>query len=196
MLNQKDIWQAIDRLALINGLSTSGLARKAGLDPTSFNPSKRFGKDGRPRWPSMESIHKILFATQSEMADFLGLFIASSPGIKVPLRPWGKALIPGKKDWDNFTLNLDDPACFALEIEGNDYLPLYRDGDALFISPNASLNIGDKLVIANQQTLFLGILLKNNSKQISLASINNQQSLQTLEHSEISWLAKIIFASQ
>ena len=42
------------------GFSASGLAKKAGLDPTSFNPSKRNGPDGRPRWPTTESIARVL----------------------------------------------------------------------------------------------------------------------------------------
>jgi len=41
MLKHGDVWRAIDPLAAKNGLSASGLARRAGLDPTSFNKSKR-----------------------------------------------------------------------------------------------------------------------------------------------------------
>ena len=60
MLSHDRIWQAIDRLAEEHDLTASGLARKAGLDPTTFNRSKRVAADGRPRWPSTESIAKIL----------------------------------------------------------------------------------------------------------------------------------------
>ena len=41
MLTHSDIWNAVDRLAARAGLSASGLAKKAGLDPTTFNKSKR-----------------------------------------------------------------------------------------------------------------------------------------------------------
>ena len=51
-MRHKDIWRGIDQLAAHHGLAPSGLARRAGLDPTAFNPSKREGADGRPRWPS------------------------------------------------------------------------------------------------------------------------------------------------
>jgi phage repressor protein C with HTH and peptisase S24 domain len=40
-LTHPQVWNAIDRLAARYGYSASGLAKKAGLDPTSFNKSKR-----------------------------------------------------------------------------------------------------------------------------------------------------------
>ena len=72
-MQHNDIWRAIDALAAENGLSASGLARKAGLDPTAFNPSKRTGPDGRARWPSTESVAKVLAATGTGMDDFADL---------------------------------------------------------------------------------------------------------------------------
>ena len=62
-MKHDDIWRALDTLAAENGLSASGLARRAGLDPTTFNPSKRRMQDGRARWPSTESVAKVLDAT-------------------------------------------------------------------------------------------------------------------------------------
>ncbi len=73
MLTHDQIWQSIDRLAHAHGYSPSGLARKAGLDPTTFNKSKRVSADGKPRWPSTESISKILSVTGAGMAEFLSL---------------------------------------------------------------------------------------------------------------------------
>ena len=72
-MRHDDIWRAIDTLAAENGLSSSGLARKAGLDPTSFNLSKRRATDGRLRWPSSESLAKILAATGARLEDFTAL---------------------------------------------------------------------------------------------------------------------------
>lgn len=63
-----DIWRGLDLLAEQNGLSVSGLARRAGLDATAFNKSKRTAKDGRPRWPSTESISRALVAVNAELA--------------------------------------------------------------------------------------------------------------------------------
>ena len=72
MLSHDQIWGAIDRLAERHDLTPSGLARRAGLDPTSFNKSKRLSVDGRLRWPSTESIAKVLEATGASMEEFLG----------------------------------------------------------------------------------------------------------------------------
>ncbi|MGQ7790979.1 S24 family peptidase [Faunimonas sp. B44] len=73
MWNHETVWRAIDALAAEHGLSASGLARKAGLDQTAFNRSKRVGGDGRPRWPSTESIAKILDATGASLDDLMRL---------------------------------------------------------------------------------------------------------------------------
>lgn len=70
MLTHDHVWRGIDRLAQTNGYSASGLAKKAGLDPTAFNKSKRHSPDGKPRWPSMESIAKILSVTGASLSEF------------------------------------------------------------------------------------------------------------------------------
>jgi len=72
-LSHDQIWQAIDNLAQRHGYSASGLAKKAGLDPTTFNKSKRISADGKPRWPSTESVSKLLTITGESMGQFLGL---------------------------------------------------------------------------------------------------------------------------
>ena len=46
MFTHEQIWRGIDRLAAHAQTSPSGLARRAGLDSTTFNPSKRFSRDG------------------------------------------------------------------------------------------------------------------------------------------------------
>lgn len=80
MLTHKAIWIAIDALAEKHGLTASGLARKAGLDPTTFNRSKRASRDGKQRWPSTESIAKVVEATGTTMAEFLEVLLGSSGG--------------------------------------------------------------------------------------------------------------------
>ncbi len=73
MLKHADIWRAIDRLAAKHGLTASGLAKRSGLDGTSFNKSKRINTAGRQRWPSMESVSKVLNATGDSLAEFVAL---------------------------------------------------------------------------------------------------------------------------
>ena len=73
MFSHEDIWNGIDRLATAHDLSTSGLAKKAGLDPTTFNKSKRQTPEGKPRWPSTESLSKILSVTGATLSDLTEL---------------------------------------------------------------------------------------------------------------------------
>lgn len=73
MFTHGQIWAGIDRLAGAKGYSASGLAKRAGLDPTSFNKSKRTSPEGKPRWPSTESLAKVLSVTDATMSDFIAL---------------------------------------------------------------------------------------------------------------------------
>src|SRR5215813_4978082 len=73
LLTHEQIWGALDRLAARAGLSPSGLAKRAGLDPTTFNKSKRVTSDGRERWPSTESIAKALAAAEASIEIFARL---------------------------------------------------------------------------------------------------------------------------
>ena len=85
MLSHKQIWSAIDALAARYGHSPSGLARAAGLDPTTFNKSKRLGPQGRLRWPSTESLSKVLHVTGASLDDFVSL-VAKTNGSRLPTR--------------------------------------------------------------------------------------------------------------
>lgn len=72
-MKHEDIWRALDTLAAENGLSASGLAKRSGLDPTTFNVSKRRMPDGRARWPSTESVSKVLDAVGASLEQFTSL---------------------------------------------------------------------------------------------------------------------------
>lgn len=65
------VWRAIDRTAKAHGLSVSGLARTASLDPTAFNKSKRLSPTRKPRWPSVETIAKVLNGVGDSVEDFV-----------------------------------------------------------------------------------------------------------------------------
>ena len=69
-MTHEDLWNAIELFAKAHNLSCSALAKKGGLDPTAFNKCKRFSSVGQPRWPSTQSIAKILEATGERFIDF------------------------------------------------------------------------------------------------------------------------------
>ena len=85
MLSHDDIWAALDRLARKRTMSPSGLAKEAGLDATTFNKSKRFTPAGKPRWPSTESIAKVLKTVNMSFEDFA--VMAAHRGAQGPAIP-------------------------------------------------------------------------------------------------------------
>src|SRR6202165_6165467 len=102
ILTHEQIWSALDRLAERAGLSASGLAKKAGLDPTTFNKSKRITADGRERWPSTESLAKALAATNSSIDTFAQLIDSARTAQSVPLIGFAPAGASGYFDASGF----------------------------------------------------------------------------------------------
>jgi hypothetical protein len=82
-LTADDLWAAIDQLAREHGWTVSGLARRAGLDPTAFNRSKRQFRE-RDRWPASLSLAKVLDATGESFLDFAIRVTAVQQGRQEP----------------------------------------------------------------------------------------------------------------
>jgi phage repressor protein C with HTH and peptisase S24 domain len=210
MLSHAQVWSAIDRLAGRYGMTASGLARKAGLDATTFNKSKRQTPDGRQRWPSTESIAKVLEATGASLDEFMG-FLESrdrSGGRRtVPLIGLAQAGAGGFFDdggfptgggWDEVAFpEVPDPNAYALEISGESMMPLYRDGDIVIISPNASVRRGDRVVVKTRDGEVLAKELKRRTENIiELKSLNPEHPDRMIPTDKVAWLARIIWSSQ
>lgn len=208
MLSHDQIWSAIDALAGRYGFTASGLARKAGLDATTFNRSKRIGPDGRERWPSTESIAKILTATGASLDEFMGsMRRGPAPAQTIPLIGFAQAGSGGFFDDGGFPVGsgweevafpgaADDKA-YALEIAGDSMLPLYRDGDTIIVSPTAAVRRGDRVVVKTVEGEVLAKQLKRQTaKTVELASLNPEHPDRTLALGEIAFMARVIWASQ
>lgn len=213
MLSHRAIWAALDALAERHRLSTSGLAKLAGLDATAFNPSKRVSKDGRERWPSTESIAKVLEATSETFDSFLSGSVAYSqttaraPGPTVPLLGlaqagsggfFDSAGFPAGQGWDEVRFpGFSDGTAYALEVTGDSMQPLYRDGDVLVVSPTEQLRRGDRVVARTLDgEVMAKILFRRTEKQIELHSINPDHPPRVFKPEEIDWIARILWASQ
>lgn len=213
MITHDGIWTAIDRLATSFGYSTSGLAKKSGLDPTSFNRSKRIGPDGKPRWPSTESISRILIATGATMSDFLSLMGEDDVTVKsaptVPVIGYAQAGTQGYFDdagypvgdgWDQIQFPGLDPfqgRVYSLEITGTSMEPLYRSGDRLIVAPGAAVRRGDRVVIRTMKgEVMVKELIRQTASKIELKSINPQFEDLNYSLSEISWVARVVWVSQ
>lgn len=211
MLRHQDVWQAIDQLAADHGFSPSGLARRAGLDPTTFNKSKRVARDGRPRWPSTESIAKILEATGATMGEFVA-YVGKAQGAagvmrRVPVISSTQAGAKGHFDeaghpagngWDELMFpDIADPHAYALEISGDGLEPVYRDGDTVIVSPEASLRKGDRVIVKTTDgEIMAKALLRRGAKKVELASLNAGHGERSIPAETVSFIHRIIWASQ
>jgi len=219
-----DIWRAIDALAAEHGLSASGLARKAGLDPTAFNPSKRIGADGRARWPSTESVAKVLSATGTGLDAFAALVTGTASalshggaggrgsggagsGRRIPLIGLAQAGGDGYFDdggypvgggWDEIAVpEVGDPNAYALEISGDSMEPVFRDGDIVIVSPAAPVRRGDRVVVRTRKGEVMAKELRRQSaRRIELASLNPAHPNYSFDLPEIAWMHRIVWASQ
>ncbi len=210
MLTHKGIWNAVDALAARYGLSPSGLAKKAGLDPTTFNVSKRISREGKPRWPSTESVAKILAATGCSLGEFIGL--VNDDGhpagpFRVPVVGLAEAGSEGYFDdgghpvgvgWDEVAFpDIKDPGSYALEISGSSMEPVYRDGDIIVVSPEASIRRGDRVVVKTVDgEVMAKQLQRRTARHIELKSLNADYPDRTLNIEDVVWMARIVWASQ
>lgn len=220
-LTHRQIWAAIDELASRTNMSASGLARNSGLDPTSFNPSKRFTNEGRERWPSTESIAKILKATSTSISEFMemieikpkknlypsGLYKQTASQNSVPLIGFAQAGVGGFFDDGGFPVGQgwDEIApptgasenAYALKVSGDSMMPLYRAGDIIIVDPTAQVRKGDRVVAKTREGEVLAKTLeRRTSNIIELQSINPEHDTLKFEPNELEWLARIIWASQ
>jgi phage repressor protein C with HTH and peptisase S24 domain len=209
MLSHQSIWEGIDAIARRHGLSPSALAKLAGLDPTAFNPSKRVSKDGRERWPSTESISKILEATGETFESFVagsGAYLqAGAASRSVPLLGLAQAGVGGFfdsagfpiGDWDRITLPVDEENIYALEVQGDSMLPLYREGDKVIVSMTEQVRRGDRVAVRTRSgEVMVKVLQRQTLNRIELASINPEYPTRILDMAEVDWMRRIIWASQ
>jgi len=208
MLTHGQIWTALDRLAERAGLSPSGLAKRSGLDPTTFNKSKRITADGRERWPSTESVAKALAATNSSIDTFVQLIGDSARTVQaVPLLGFAQAAaggyfdesgFPSGKGWDEVALpSADDEHAFALEISGDQMKPAYRDGDVIVVSPGTPIRRGDRVVVKTQGgEVLVKEMKRRTAKTLELQSLSPNQADRILAAGDVEWIARIVWASQ
>jgi phage repressor protein C with HTH and peptisase S24 domain len=207
-LTHNQIWTALDRLAARSKLSPSGLAKRSGLDPTTFNKSKRITPDGRARWPSTESIAKALAATSVSVESFVSLIGETNGATQaVPLIGFAEAGsggyfddggFPVGKGWDEIAFPaMTDEHAYALEISGESMMPAYRDGDVIIVSPAAPVRRGDRVVVKTKGgEVIVKELKRQTAKQIELKSLNPEHSERTLSLDDVEWMARIVWASQ
>ena len=210
------IWSAIDTLAARHGLTPSGLARSAGLDPTAFNRSKRLTAEGRPRWPSTESIAKVLQAAGTTLDAFAAIEPRSlsrlsfeelenrdSGGLEIVAEIQDAVVL----DW----APIDERARgtkheqagampqtrFAIAVGDASLEPAYSRGNILIVSEVASPHPGDRLLV---KTAYMPVvprlLLETNETHLTLGSVTDSSHGLCIRHCDIDWMGRIIFVKQ
>jgi phage repressor protein C with HTH and peptisase S24 domain len=210
-LSHSQIWSAIDALAARMNMAPSALARLAGLDPTSFNRSKRMSseKPPRPRWPSTESLAKVLQATGISLAEFAAL-AEGDAGLgrgEMPLLGFEAAAQGGHFDemgypvgeaWDAAAFpGLAEDGAYALEITGKALEPIYRPGDRIVVSPAREARAGDRVVVKMASGALVAKQVAGLSQtHLSLAPLDGQTPDHDLDLQDVVWVSRIVWASQ
>lgn len=210
-LSHERVWAAIDMFAARQGMTPSGLARRAGLDSTTFNRSKRLGGDGRPRWPSTESIAKILDATGAGPEAFFSLLADPDneplpPVRTVPFLDAREAGAPGFFDeggrptgpgWDAVAFpSVPREVLYALEVAGPGLSALYREGDVIIVSPTMEIRRGDRVVVRLKAgDLLARTFVRRTTKLLELGAVDPEQP-ERLDLAGVDWVARIVWASQ
>lgn len=207
MLSHKQIWGAIDALAARYGHSPSGLARAAGLDPTTFNKSKRLGPQGRLRWPSTESLSKVLHVTGASLDDFVTLVSKANggrgPSRMVPFitmkdvqkkRVFDENGDPIAKAWDRFAFpDFGDDRAFAIEISNDVAAPVFRNGHVVVVSPAAELRKGDPVVVKAEPGCLVMKLARQTARKLELSPFNPSLQGLSLPRDAVEWMARIVW---
>jgi phage repressor protein C with HTH and peptisase S24 domain len=207
MLSYERVWAAIDRLAQHYNLSASGLARKAGLDATSFNRSKRISPEGRQRWPSTESIAKVLAATGASLDEFLRLIEPRNRAARAMIPLIGMAQVgdgdvftrdgmpAGGPGWEEIEFpGVPLKRVFALRVEGRSMEPLYRDGEVLIVCPAARLRKGDRVVVrTNSGEILAKEFKRRRAGRIELRSLNPEQPDSVILAKDVAWVGRVMW---
>lgn len=209
-LSHAQLWKAIDGLARREGISASALAKRAGLDATSFNPSKRFGpgEPPRPRWPSTESLTRVLTATGLSLGEFAALARdAPQRPATVPMLGMAQAGQDGFFDdaglpvgdgWEQTELPRPRDSLLSLRIAGDSMAPLYREGDRVIVDREASdVRKGDRVVVRTTggETLAKEVATLT-SRVVTLASVNPAYGPRSVPRRDIVWMGRILWVSQ
>ena len=157
-MKYEQVWDAVDKLARAHGLSPSGLAKKAGLDATTFNKSKRIRPDGKKRWPSLDSINKILDACNVTFEQFYSLIDEGLTPEMMNAVPYiNYSRLGSEKEirdnrlvtdgWKRMHFPDSSSNLYAIDIDISDFEPFYRTGSSIIVSKNGEIRKNDRIVV-------------------------------------------------
>lgn len=201
------VWAAVDKLAKMNGLSSSGLAKKAGLDATTFNKSKRMRPDGKRRWPSLDSLNKIIEVCNISFDEFYRLIDdENEAGIthSIPYIECSR-LLNGEKNiysdfrqnkWNKIRFPEGTDNLYALDINSDKFAPFYRNGTLLIISQESEVRCGDRVVIyLNNRDIIICEFIRRTASTLELKDLLGTENI-SIAIGETQLIHRIVWASQ
>lgn len=206
-MEYEQVWDAVDKLAKLHGLSPSGLAKKAGLDATTFNKSKRMRHDGKKRWPSLDSINKILEACNISFEQFYQLIdedLTPKPN-GIPFVTYSDlsthASIKTSKliteKWDKVQFPDSSVNLYAINLDTADFEPLYRKGSTLVATKDLEVRKGDRVIVLlhNKNPLIKEFKHRTTSTIVFGDILNPSQETQ-VKINDIRLINRIVWAEQ
>lgn len=177
MIEAADIYRGIDLLAERLGKKTSSLAASAGLDPTSFISSKRTSG----RWPSTETIARVLNANGMTLMDYAALVEGGDaewavvPSISLEDSTeedmWVGDL-PKPNAGGVHVPKIPDASAYAIEITNDALEPYFTTGDIIVISPSEKPAIKSRvLVVPYDKPAKIGFATRIGAKQVHVRTI-------------------------
>ena len=207
-MKHEQIWNAVDKLAESRGLSPSGLAKLGGLDATTFNKSKRIRPDGNKRWPSLDSINKILKLCGLSFEKFYALGANGEDNDLVDTIPFCKlsflkdgAEINDKRlmtqNWNKIIFPDIKDALYAIDIDSDTYAPVYRTGTTIIVTLNSDIRKNDRVLIFHkQQSPALCEFIRRTATELIVSDINNPEIIRSTPISDVQLIHRIVWASQ
>ena len=86
---------------------------------------------------------------------------------------------------------------YALEINGDSMLPVYRAGDVVVVQPGAPVRRGDRIVLRTIEGEVMAKQLgRRNDQIVELISLNPAYPTRTIKATDVEWIGRIVWASQ
>ncbi len=207
-MQYEQVWDAVDKLARLHGLSPSGLAKKAGLDATTFNKSKRVRPDGKKRWPSLDSINKILTACNVSFEQFYSLIDGELQPESLNAIPFQKFSLlengitiendePQTDGWERRNFPATAAGLYGIELDISDYEPLYRKNSTLIAAKNSEICKGNRIVVFCQNgDILIREFAHRTATTLVLTDILDNRQTTEINITDVALVSRICWVSQ
>ena len=202
------VWSAVDNLAKSLGMSPSGLAKKSGLDSTTFNRSKRKRPDGKNRWPSLDSLNKVFEFCNITFEEFYKYGETDNPPENLNTIPYIKLSGVSKREycqdgeictanWETICFPDGTKNLYAMEIDNTDYAPLYKFGTTLILAKHSEIRRNDRVAVFKKDGAFLlAEFIRRTPRTLELQNLNAPEESFSENIDDILFLSRIVWASQ